>query len=303
MRATRTCSDAGLMEARLDGKTILVTGATGGIGRHTASALAAAGAHVLITGRDAGRGAQAVATMPGQVTFLAAEHATVAGNRALATAVLGVADRLDVLVNNVGSTPYAQRTVTTEGHEAILAGNLIGPMALTDALLPLLTRAQPARIVNVVSSSYAMWRGDPFVEPDRYVMIQAHARAKLLHLLATLAWARRLGEVAANVTANATNPGMAWTPGTQALTPAAVPAWRWIWPIVRFFQSRASAQKASRSSVFLAADPRAGATTGAYFNNATRPTHLPDRLQDKVLQDRAWEFGAELAGFAGSNPR
>jgi NAD(P)-dependent dehydrogenase (short-subunit alcohol dehydrogenase family) len=90
--------------------------------------------------------------------------------------------------------------------------------APTRALLPAL--AADVHVVNVVSSAYTTYTGDPFTEPDRYVGINAYARAKLLHLLATMSLARQLG-VHARV--NAINPGMAWTPGTQALTPAAVP--------------------------------------------------------------------------------
>jgi NAD(P)-dependent dehydrogenase (short-subunit alcohol dehydrogenase family) len=145
-------------------------------------------------------------------------------------------------------------------------------------------------VVNVVSSAYRMFTGDPFVEPDPYVGIIAHARAKQLHILATLALARRLGDRAR---VNAVNPGMAWTPGTEALTPAAVPAWRAIWPIVRFFQRRASAAKAASAPTRWALRPPA---TGSYVESDGRPRPLPARLRDPALQDRAWDWVADRMG-------
>jgi len=96
--------------------------------------------------------------------------------------------------------------------------------------------------------------------------------------------ARRLGDPSR---VNAVNPGMAWTPGTQALTPAAVPAWRFIWPLVRAFQRRASADKAARSSIEWALHPTG---TGIYVESNGRAQPLPKRLTDPGLQDRAWQW-------------
>lgn len=262
----------------------LVTGGTAGIGRRVAENLVAAGLDVLVTGRDADRGLRTAEEMGAR--FLRAEHGTIAGNLNLADRVLAVAPSLDVLVNNVGGAAFPARTVTTEGHEAIEALNYLGPIALTDALLPAL--APGGRVVNVVSSALFMHKGDPFPEPVRYTAIRAYARAKRLNLLATLGLARRLGDAA---TVNAVNPGMAWTPGTSALTPESVPAWRPIWPVVRFFQRRASAAKAARVPTVLALDPPG---TGGYHDG--RPKALPAALTDPSLQDAAWNWAVSTTG-------
>src|SRR6185436_4524 len=95
--------------------------------------------------------------------FVRAEHATVAGNVTLARELAARTPVIDVLVNNVGGAAFAGRTVTAEGHEATLALNYLGPVALTHALLPAL--APDARVVQVLSSALSMHRGDPFVEP------------------------------------------------------------------------------------------------------------------------------------------
>ena len=258
----------------------LVTGATAGIGRHIAAALAQAGADVVVTGRDSERG-RVVGEEIG-ARFVPVDHASVAANVEFAESC----PSLDILVNNVGGGVSADRTLTREGHERGLALNYLGPVALTRRV----GLAEGAHVVNVVSSAYRMFTGDPFVEPDPYVGIIAHARAKQLHILATLALARRLGDRAR---VNAVNPGMAWTPGTQALTPAAVPAWRLIWPVVRFFQRRASAAKAASAPTRWALHPP---DTGSYVESDGKPRPLPARLCDLTLQDRALDWVADIMG-------
>jgi NAD(P)-dependent dehydrogenase (short-subunit alcohol dehydrogenase family) len=285
-------------------KVALVTGATAGIGFHTARALVTMGARVVVTGRDPARGQAAARQLAGQaghdkVRFIAADHATVAGNRALAEQLAEQLDRLDVLVNNVGSAPSGRRRQTPDGYETTLAVNFVGPAALTTGLLPLLQRSAPARVVTVVSSAHAMWKRDPFADlhaQQRYIGIEAYAHAKLLSLLWTLALARRLD--GAGVVVNATNPGMAWTPGTRALTPQAVPAWRWVWPLVRLLQRRASAEAAARSSVFLAAAKQAADITGQYFESKAQPKRPSPLALDVGYQERAWELAAALIASA-----
>ncbi len=285
----------------MEGKTVLVTGATAGIGFYTAQALASKGARVLVTGRNEKRGREAVAGLRlraghANIHFFATDHSTVGGNRDLAERVSKRFDHLDVLINNVGKSPSSRRQETEDGYEATLATNFLGPFVLTDGLLPLLRESAPARIVNVVSSAHAMWKRDPFEDlyaDERYVGIEAYARAKLLNLLWTFALARKLE--GSGVVANATNPGMAWTPGTQALTPEAVPQWRWFWPLVRFVRRRASAEAASESSVFLASSEDIAGVTGAYFESNAKPGRPSALALDVGNQERAWALAETLA--------
>lgn len=300
-----TAQEGGRADAMtMKGTVALVTGATAGIGFYTAQALVTLGARVVVTGRDTARGEAAARQLAGrawhdQVRFVAADHATVADNQALAEHLGGELDRLDVLVNNVGSAPSGQRRQTPDGYETTLAVNFVGPAALTAGLLPLLRQSAPARVVTVVSSAHTMWKRDPFEDlhaQQRYVGIEAYARAKLLSLLWTLALARRLE--GAGVVVNASNPGMAWTPGTQALTPQAVPAWRLVWPLVRWLQRRASAEAAARSSVFLASAEQAAAITGRYFESKAQPKRPSALALDTGNQERAWELAATLIASA-----
>jgi NAD(P)-dependent dehydrogenase (short-subunit alcohol dehydrogenase family) len=158
-----------------------------------------------------------------QVSFIQVDHLTVGANQLLAEQIRNSLDRLDILVNNVGRV-FAARQETADGYEATLALCFVGPVALTEAVLPLLTQSRGARVVNMSSSAYKMWHHHPFddIQSQRsYVGIQAHAHAKLLNLIWTFALAARLKEH--GVAVNATNPGAAWTPGTAQLTPEAIP--------------------------------------------------------------------------------
>jgi NAD(P)-dependent dehydrogenase (short-subunit alcohol dehydrogenase family) len=288
----------------MQGKVALVTGATAGIGFYTARALVTLGARVVVTGRDTARGQAAAQLLAGgdghdRVRFIVTDHATVAGNRALAQQLAGELDRLDVLVNNVGTSPSGQRRLTADGYEATLAVNFVGPATLTTGLLPQLQHSAPARVITVVSSAHAMWKRDPFADlhaQQRYVGIEAYAHAKLLSLLWTLALARRLDGT--GVMVNATNPGMAWTPGTQAITREAVPAWRWVWPLVRLVQRRASPEAAARSPVFLAAAEEAASVNGQYFESKAQPKRPSPLALDIGNQERAWELAATLIANA-----
>jgi NAD(P)-dependent dehydrogenase (short-subunit alcohol dehydrogenase family) len=234
--------------SRVRPMTALVTGATSGIGFFTAAGLAGSGCTVFVTGWHTERGQRAAGELRRRsghddVHFLAVNHSTVRGNTMLAAELTVTVEHLDLLVNNVGGI-YADRWERSDGYEGTLATNFVGPFALTQHLLPLLC-AGGGRCVNVVSSAFAMVKDNPFSDLQmqaRYVGIRAYGRAKLLNVL----WTQALAEREPALTVYAVNPGMAWTPSTQQLTPKAVPAWRWVWPLVRWFQRRASAEKAAQ---------------------------------------------------------
>jgi NAD(P)-dependent dehydrogenase (short-subunit alcohol dehydrogenase family) len=288
----------------LSARVALVTGATSGIGFHTASALVGSGYHVYVTGRDAQRGRVAEQQLRdiaghGVVCFVPADASTVAGNQELAQRILATAPALDVLVNNVGGA-YNDRQLTADGYEASLAMNFVGPIALTQALLPVLHRSGAARIVNVVSAAYAMWKGDAFSDLHscrRYLGSDAYARSKLLNIWWTFALARRLEET--NAVANVVNPGTAWTAMTQATAPRSFPVWlRALWPILRAFQRRGTAESAARSSILAATAPEARRLNGMYIEKDGRPRRPSNVLMDAASQERAWELGMSLVADA-----
>jgi NAD(P)-dependent dehydrogenase (short-subunit alcohol dehydrogenase family) len=289
------------------GQTVLITGGTGGIGYQTARALVRCGANVIITGREAEAGERAAATIQRElgggrqaVTFLQADHATVAGNRELANQVQAAFPQLNVLVNNVGGL-YQRRWETADGYEATLAMNFVGPFTLTGELLPLLQANAPARCVNVVSAAFKMWKPDPFQDLQftrPFVSGDAYERAKLLNVLISLALARRVA--AEQVTVNLVHPGQAWTQMTQSMTSQTIPSMRLIWPLVRLVQRRRSPDKAGQRVASLVISPLAGVATGQYFEGKPTPKRLSARELDHGYQERAWQLGWRLVADAAT---
>jgi NAD(P)-dependent dehydrogenase (short-subunit alcohol dehydrogenase family) len=287
--------------ADLSTRSALVTGATSGIGFSTAGRLAARGATVLVTGRDPRRGTEAAnqlrrAAGHERVEFVGVDHATVAANLELAEGLRSRLGRLDILVNNVGGL-VPSRATTADGYELTLALNFVAPFVLTGSLLPLLLASDSARLVNVISSAFTMAKGDPLDDlqsEQTYAPLRVLARAKLLALVWTAALADQ--HRGSRLSAVAVNPGMAWTPGTQALTPNAVPAWRYVWPVVRFFQRRADPDRAAASCEAVVVAP-ATAIDGRYFDGR-KPHLLPRRVVDPDLRKRVLQLGQDLADRA-----
>lgn len=284
----------------LQGRTALVTGGTSGIGFYTASALANMGAIVYVTGRDGKRGQDAerqmrMAAGHEHVYFLEADASTVRGNQDLVSCISAETDQLHILVNNVGGL-YNDRWETGDGYEATLAMNFVGPFALTETLLPLLRQSTPARIVNVSSAGYTMWKGDLFKDVqacEGYSGVDAYNRSKYLNLLWTLALARRLE--GGGITANVLHPGTAWTAMTKSSEPRSFPAgMRPLWPILRLIQRMGSPEKVARTTIYLASAPEVANITGKYFESSTHPKELGREVIDYAKQERAWELGSLL---------
>jgi NAD(P)-dependent dehydrogenase (short-subunit alcohol dehydrogenase family) len=288
--------------------TVLITGATAGIGYQTARALAQRGAQVIITGRDAGRGEKAAAAIQSEcshstVRFLRADHSTVGGNQELAGRVRAAFPSLDVLVNNVGGA-YATRWQTADGYEATLAMNVIGPFALTAELVPLLQANAPSRCINVVSAAYQMCKRDPFEDvqsSERYASAEAYAQTKLLNMLFTFALARRLA--AERVTVNAVHPGLSWTQMTQTMSPATMGFPKPLWPVLRLLQRAGSPVRAGKRVALLSCSPQLGSCTGEYFTGGTRPKRLSPRELDGANQERAWQLASQLVADAPTGRR
>jgi NAD(P)-dependent dehydrogenase (short-subunit alcohol dehydrogenase family) len=284
---------------------VLVTGGTGGIGYQTARVLARWGAQVIITGLEPTAGEQAAAAIRREsghelVGFLQADHATVAGNQQLADQVRAAFPTLSVLVNNVGGL-YQTRWETTDGYEATLAMNFVGPFTLTSELLPLLQANAPARCVNVVSAGFKLWKPDPFQDihsTQRFVSGDAYAHTKLLNLLFSLDLARRVP--AEQVTVNLVHPGMSWTQMTRSMTSQTIPALRLAWPLLRVVQRLRSPEPAGHRVTSLVASPLAATITGAYFEGKPTPRRLSARELDPQLQQRAWQLGCQLVAKARS---
>ncbi|SCL29387.1 NAD(P)-dependent dehydrogenase, short-chain alcohol dehydrogenase family [Micromonospora nigra] len=200
----------------LDGRTVLVTGANTGIGRATALALAARGAHVVLACRDAGRADAArvaigAAAPRGTVTTLPLDLASLDSVRRAAGQFRARHDRLDVLVNNAGvMTLTGGVRWTRDGFEQHLGINHLGHFALTGLLLEPLLAAPAGRVVQVSSLSQAgarIDRADPHWRTRRYRPFRAYGASKLANLLAAYRLHELLAAGGARAVALAAHPG------------------------------------------------------------------------------------------------
>jgi NAD(P)-dependent dehydrogenase (short-subunit alcohol dehydrogenase family) len=258
------------------------------------------GAVVYITGRDSNRGQEAerqmrMAAGPENIHFIQADASTVGGNQELAQRILTETGQLHILINNVGGL-YNDRWETDDGYEATLAMNFVGPFALTEALLPLLQKSAPARIVNVSSAGYTMWKGDLFEDVqscEAYSGVDSYNRSKYLNLLWTMALARRLE--GSGITANVLHPGTAWTAMTKNSEPRSFPAgMRPLWPVLRLIQRIGSPEKVAHTSIYLASASEITGIAGQYFESSTRPKNLSPEVIDQTKQEKTWELGVSL---------
>ena len=277
------------------GKTVLVTGGTGGIGRATAEGLARLGARVAVTGRDLARAqaaaaAIAAATANPAVNAFAADLSAQAGVRRLARQVLDACPRLDVLVNNVGGF-WARRHLTADGLEYTFALNHLAPFLLTNLLLDRLTACAPARIVTVSSGAQALGKinfGD--LQGERaYSGQRAYNQSKLANVMFTYELARRLA--GSGVTATVLHPGVTRTAfGTEDPTATM----RAMTAIARPFMKTPA--QAAATPIYLASSPEAEGVTGRYFANR-RPKKSSKLSYDTAAAARLWRVSAGLAGL------
>ncbi len=192
----------------MNGKTILVTGSTDGVGRYVAERLAADGASVIVHGRDQARGdalVERIAQQGGEARFLRADLASLAEVCTLAEAVRDTSDGLDALVNNAGiGTSGAKRELSADGYELRFAVNYLAGFLLTRLLLDLLERHAPARVVNVSSAGQQPIDFYDVMLTHGYSGGRAYCQSKLAQILFTIDLAEELE--GRNVTVNCLHP-------------------------------------------------------------------------------------------------
>ncbi len=288
-----------MAEVRLmAGKSVLVTGGTGGIGKATAIGLTALGARVGITGRDRARAEAAAAGIraaPGgpAVDAFAADMSVQAGVRRLAAQVLEAYPRLDVLVNNAGGF-WAHRHVTADGLERTFALNHLAPYLLTSLLLDRLTASAPARIVTVSSGAHASGRIDfDDLQGERnYSGQRAYSQSKLANVMFTYELARRLEGT--GVTATVCHPGVVRTSFGAEDQAAHMTV---VIGVARLFM-KTPAQGAV-TPVYLASSPEVEGVTGRYYANR-KPKTSSKASYDTTAAARLWQASADLAGLTAT---
>jgi NAD(P)-dependent dehydrogenase (short-subunit alcohol dehydrogenase family) len=279
----------------MDGKVVLVTGATSGLGLAAAEGFARLGATVRLLARSEQRGERARASVVersgnSDVQVSLCDLSDLESVRLLAKRLGGETGRLDVLVNNAGALA-GERTLSVDGIELTFATNVLGPFLLTNLLLPVLERSRPARIINVSSGGMYTQR----IHPDDLQMAHekfdgatAYARTKRAQVILTELWAERLQDT--GIVVHAMHPGWADTPGLKSSLP------RFYGLTKRLLRTP---QEGADTILWLGAAARPAHSSGGFWHDRReRPTHrVPWTKQTPQDHERLWTECEHLSGW------
>ena len=271
----------------VDEQTILVTGATDGLGRALARELAARGATVLLHGRTKARLEDTrreivEATGSDRLQTYLADLASLEQVRRLGREVDGDQERLDVLVNNAGIGGDGPRQESADGHELRFVVNYLAPFLLTELLLPLLRRSAPARIVNVASVGQVPIDFDDVMMERGYDALRAYRQSKLAQIMFTFELAERLraaGE--SGVTVNALHPA------TLMNTKMALET---------FGYAMSTIEDGVEATLRLVVAPELEGVSGRYFDRLDE-SRANAQAYDAEARRRLWRLSAALTGL------
>jgi NAD(P)-dependent dehydrogenase (short-subunit alcohol dehydrogenase family) len=279
----------------MEGKVVLVTGASAGLGYAAARGFARLGATVHMLARNPSRGEDARAAVAqqataGEVHLEICDLSRLPAVREFAAGFRRAVPRLDVLVNNAGVMSQ-QRQLSADGIELTLAVNVLAPFLLTAELLEPLRRAQPGRVVNVSSGGmYGQRLAIDDLQSERdYSATTAYARSKRAEVVLTGQWAARVDR--SEVVFHSMHPGWADTPGVRSSLPRFRRLAR---PLLR------TTAEGADTIVWLGAAPRAAADSGRFWHDrAPRPEHrLPRTRESAGERKRLWQECLRLTGAA-----
>ncbi len=280
------------MNTSANGKTVLVTGATAGIGEATARGLAQQGATVIIVGRNLEKCTTSVNHLKQQtgnsnIDYLLADLASQKEIYRLVEEFKRRYSRLDVLINNAGIN-LLQRQLSPDGVELVFATNHLSYFLLTLLLLDVLKASAPARIVNL--SSFVHHQASLDFDKLQTGGFNAYPQSKLANLLFTYELARRLEST--NVTVNALNPGLVRSNfGLNNPGPAGL--------LKRLMNTLigVSPEEGAKTSLYLATAPEVEGVTGKYFEKC-KPIESSPISYDKDAAQHLWQISAELTGLS-----
>jgi len=287
------------MATNMQGKTVLVSGATNGIGKQSALELAQMGAQVVIIGRSKTKTEETlreIQTVSGNkdVHALIADLSSMAEVRRVAADFKKQYSRLDVLLNNAGAV-FSTRQETVDGYEMTFALNHLSYFLLTNLLLDLLKANAPSRIVNVSSEAHTFGplNLDDLQNKQSYGMagFRAYGQSKLENVMFTYELARRLAGT--GVTVNALHPGGVNTgfgKNNTGLMKIAMNI---------FTRFAIKVEEGAKTSVYLASSPEVEGVTGKYFDKS-KPKQSSAASYDEATQKRLWDISEQLTGLTAA---
>jgi NAD(P)-dependent dehydrogenase (short-subunit alcohol dehydrogenase family) len=268
----------------IEEQTILITGATSGLGQELAQALANQGATLLLHGRDPKRGLETVrkikeATGNESIQFCCADLSSLREVVELSRQVISGVTRLDVLVNNAGvgfGRDTSKREVSQDGYELRFAVNYLVPYLLTERLISLLKASAPARVVNVASVGQAPLHFDDIMFTRGYSGVTAYRQSKLAMIIWTFDLAERLAGT--GVTVNALHPA--------SLMPTKM-------VLEAGWQTMSSVEEGLKATLRLVIDPALEHVTGEYFDGLSL-AQANAQAYDKPVRQRLAALSQEL---------
>ncbi len=269
----------------IEDRTVLITGATDGLGRATAHELASRGASVLVHGRSRERGEATVGELRAaagdeRAHLHLADLSSLAEVRRLAAEVEAAHERLDVLVNNAGMIA-GERELSDDGHELTLAVNYLSHFLLTELLRPLLVRSAPARIVNVASIGQSPIDFDDVMLERGYSDFRAYGQSKLAQIMFSFELAERLGgEGEEGVSVN-------------ALHPATLMETKMVRDHVG--RARSTVSEGVEALTRLAVSDEVEGITGRFYDGVGE-SRADGQAYDPEARRRLWELSEELTG-------
>jgi NAD(P)-dependent dehydrogenase (short-subunit alcohol dehydrogenase family) len=292
-----------------NGKTVVITGATGGLGYETALALAGAGAEVVLTGRNDAKGRHALQSIRAQfpnakISYERLDLASLASVAEFAARFAAAHASLDLLINNAGVMALPKRQATADGFEMQFGTNYLSHYALTAHLLPLLRRGNQPRVVNLSSLAHR-WGTINFGDLQSarsYSPARAYGQSKLAMLMFTLELQYRSDAAGWGLMSNAAHPGYARTdlisngPGTSGLS----------WYVGRLLRPYASQSAADGALPTLFAATSQEAQPGGYYGpnwfyelkGPPVPAKIMPRAKDAVTAAWLWDVSATLTGVS-----
>ncbi|XP_064599849.1 retinol dehydrogenase 13-like [Liolophura sinensis] len=287
-------------KARLDGKTVVITGGNTGIGFETALDLAKRGARVVLGCRDVTRGEEAAkkirrASGNGNIIFRRLDLASLESVRQFARETLAAEKDIHILLNNAGIM-MCPNWKSVEGYEMQFATNHLGHFLLTNLLLEKIKKSAPSRIINV--SSRAHIRGqinfDDINFQKEYHPRLAYSQSKLANVLFTRELSRRLEGT--GVTVNALHPGMVNTELARHMSEAGYHMWALypLYPLLMLVSK--TPEQGAQTSIYAAVSEEAGKVTGKYFSDcALKDPVLPENSEE--VERRLWDLSEEMVGL------
>lgn len=279
------------MEHSMNGKTVLISGATNGIGLATARELARLGAQTVIVSRDAGKCALVAEqikqdTGNAEVTFIAADLSTSDGVQHTAHEFKKRHTRLDVLLNNAGGF-FFSRQLSANGIEMTFALNHLNYFHLTILLLDILKTSGAARIINVSSDAHegAKINFDDLQYAKHYQGFTAYGQSKLANVLFTYELARKLEGT--KLTTNALHPGHVATEIAKNNG--------WLFKAGKSLQNLflIKPEQGAQTSIYLACSPEVEGVTGKYFNES-KPVPSNPASYNRAAAERLWQVSLEM---------